>query len=50
MTIIEILKALDERYKDMDGDRELFGHDYTEGYLDGLAFVEAMLTEEYGQG
>ena len=50
MTISEVLMAIDERYKDIDGDRALFGHDYTEGYLDGLAFVEAMLTEEYGQG
>ena len=50
MTNNEILIALNERFDDMDRDRRLFGHAYTEGYLDALLFIEAMLTEEYGQG
>ena len=50
MTTNEIRAAIDERYKDINGDRLLFGHDYTDGYLDALVFVEEMLTEEYGQG
>ena len=50
MTTDEILKVLNVRFDDMDRDRLVFGHAYTEGYLDALVFIEAMLTEEYGQG
>ena len=50
MTTNEILKVLNVRFDDMDRDRLVFGQAYTEGYLDALVFVEAMLTEEYGQG
>lgn len=50
MTTNEILKVLDARYDDLNRDRLVFGHAYTEGYLDALVFIEAMLTEEYGQG
>lgn len=48
MTISEILVVINDRYMDIDDDRELFGHAYTEGYLDALTFVEAMLAEEDG--
>ena len=50
MTTDEILKVLNVRIDDMDRDRLVFGQAYTEGYLDALVFIEAMLTEEYGQG
>lgn len=50
MTVNEILLVLNDRFDDMDRDRLVFGQAYTEGYLDALMFVEAMLTEEYGQG
>lgn len=50
MTTNEILLALNVRFDDVDRDRLLLGQAYTEGYLDALVFVEAMLTEEYGQG
>lgn len=50
MTTDEILKVLDARYDDLNRDRLVFGQAYTEGYLDALVFIEAMLTEEYGQG
>lgn len=50
MTTNEILMAVHDRFDDMDRDRLVFGQAYTEGYLDALVFIEAMLTEEYGQG
>ena len=50
MTTDEILKVLNVRFDDMDRDRLMLGHSYTEGYLDALVFVEAMLTEGHGQG
>ena len=50
MTTDEILKVLNVRFDDMDRDRLVIGQAYTEGYLDALMFIEAMLMEEYGQG
>ena len=50
MTTDEILLELNVRYDDVSCDRLMLGQAYTEGYLDALVFVEAMLTEEYGQG
>lgn len=50
MTTIEIRIALIDRYRDVEGDRAHLGHDYTEGYLDCIAWLEALIREEYGQG